>query len=212
LNSHQPRGQDQPDHHTWSAHGHGMKQPRLYELTSNLAFLGRRRAVHDQILTLSGVKPGDHVLDIGCGPGYLTRRASKRVGPTGRVDGVDPSPEALAHAARRTGNNVRLRPAAANHLPFEDATFDVVLSMLALHHIGPERLPASLNEIYRVLKPRGAVVVADFIADPDDPPGSQPRRRHQPVTALMTALDDAGLTTTGQGTHSHGIRYVSATK
>ena len=86
------------------AHDHSgglIRRARPYEITASLAFLGRWRRLFDQLVTEAGVRPGDRVLDVGCGTGYLTRRAAARSGSATAVVGVDPSPQVLAYARRR---------------------------------------------------------------------------------------------------------------
>ncbi len=111
-----------------------------YELTSVIAFGGRRRRVYRRIVALSGARPGDRVLDIGCNGGYLARLLSAAVTPGGQVAGIDPSPPAIAYATRRAPANATFTVGAAQDLGEPDGTFDVVTSTLAVHHI-PEAGP-----------------------------------------------------------------------
>lgn len=195
-------------------HGHGddvVAHPWLYEITTNLIFLGRRRAIYDDILGAAQLGAGDRVLDVGSGPGLLAKRAARRVGGAGQVTGIDPSEQAVAAASRRRGTNLAFEVATAEELPFDDQTFDVVVSMLALHHIGQDNLGRALSEMTRVLKPGGRLVVADFLADQSDA-GRSSRRRHHPVPDLVDELAKTGLLITGRGSHGHGIDHVSAVK
>ena len=80
-------------------------------------------------------------MDIGCGTGTLAIAAKRRVGPAGGVFEVDASPEMIARArkkARKRGVAVNLENAVVQNLPFEDASFDAVLSTVMLHHLGRE--------------------------------------------------------------------------
>jgi len=77
------------------------------------------------------VMTGNTVLDVGCGTGVLAREALRRVGPEGRVTGLDLNDGMLAVAAR-TEPNVAWRQGDATALPFEDASFDIVASQFAL--------------------------------------------------------------------------------
>jgi ubiquinone/menaquinone biosynthesis C-methylase UbiE len=71
---------------------------RLNEMVSQIAFAGRRGRVYRRIVSLSGVRPGDSVLDVGSSSGYLARKLAAAAGPAGRVTGVDPSQAATAYA------------------------------------------------------------------------------------------------------------------
>jgi demethylmenaquinone methyltransferase/2-methoxy-6-polyprenyl-1,4-benzoquinol methylase/phosphoethanolamine N-methyltransferase len=87
---------------------------------------------------LAGIKPGTKVLDVGCGSGRLTMAAQKWVGPTGEAQGIDPAPEAIKVArenAARAGLAAKFDVGLVEAIPFPDATFDVVLSRLVLHHL-----------------------------------------------------------------------------
>jgi len=140
-----------------------------YELTSVLAFGGRRRRVYRQVVAASGARPGDRVLDIGCNGGYLARLLAAAVTPGGQVTGVDPSAPAIAYAARRAPGNATFAVGAAQDLAWPDESFDLVTSTLAVHHIPAEDRAAAFGEMFRVLRPGGRLLVADF----------RPSRRHR---------------------------------
>ena len=106
---------------------------------------------------VAGIKPGDRVLDVACGTGILAREAAGRVGPTGRVIGLDLNDGMLA-VARRLRPEIDWRQGDAARLPFEDSAFDVVISQFALMFF-PERV-AALREMWRVLASRGRLAVA----------------------------------------------------
>src|ERR1700687_2708919 len=72
----------------------------LYDLFVWLVSLGRGQVYRGRALDLAYLKPGESVLDIGCGTGTLAIAAKQRVGPTGRVHGIDASPEMIARAIR----------------------------------------------------------------------------------------------------------------
>jgi ubiquinone/menaquinone biosynthesis C-methylase UbiE len=133
-----------------------------YELTSVIAFGGRRRRVYRRIVALSGARPGDRTLDIGCNGGYLARLLSAAVTPGGQVAGVDPSPPAIAYATRRAPANAAFTVGAAQDLTWPDGTFDVVTSTLAVHHIPEPDRAAAFAEMFRVLRPGGTLLIADF--------------------------------------------------
>ena len=138
-----------------------------YDLAVWLMTLGRARALWEKILGLAGPRPGEAVLDVGCGTGSLALAAKRQVGPGGDVYGIDASPEMLARAdrkAKKAGLDVVFRHAAAQSLPFPDAQFDIVLSTIMLHHLPRKAREQCALEIRRVLKPGGRVLAVDFAA------------------------------------------------
>ena len=99
------------------------------------------------------------MLDVGCGTGVLAREALRRVAQEGQVVGLDLNEGMLAVAAR-TEPNVDWRQGDAASLPFEDASFDVVVSQFALMYF-PDRV-AALREMWRTLAPGGRLAVASW--------------------------------------------------
>lgn len=105
----------------------------------------------------AGIRAGDKVLEVGCGTGVLAREALTRVGQDGRVVGLDLNEGMLAVAAR-TEPQVEWRQGNATSLPFDDMSFDAVVSQFALMYF-PDRV-AALREMWRVLAPAGRLAVA----------------------------------------------------
>jgi len=110
-----------------------------------------------QLVDAAQVAAGDRVLDVGCGTGVLARAAADRVAAERQVTGLDLN-EGMLAVARRLQPAITWRQGDATHLPFADASFDVVLSQFALMFF-PDRT-AALTEMVRVLKPGGRLVVA----------------------------------------------------
>jgi demethylmenaquinone methyltransferase/2-methoxy-6-polyprenyl-1,4-benzoquinol methylase len=136
---------------------------RRYNMFTAAFFLGRQRRLLTEFADRCGLAPGEDVLDIGCGPGKLVRVLGRRVGSSGTVTGVDPSPEAIAYNRRRSDQRYRYQCSAAQALDLPDAAFDVVTCTFVMHHI-PERFRnAALAEMWRVLRPGGRLLLADAI-------------------------------------------------
>jgi ubiquinone/menaquinone biosynthesis C-methylase UbiE len=206
------------DAHPHSGHGAGghLDSPRLHKYAAAIWFLGQRRRVYDRLIALSGAQEGDAVLDVGCGTGYLTQRAADAVGPTGRVVGVDPAAPAIAYARRVSPPHCEFHVAGGEAIPEPDASFDVVVSSLAVHHIPPQTRPVAFQEMYRVLRPAGRLLIADF-----RPPRSRavnrligalsgPAMQHNPIDALDGLIADAGFEVIGSGDQWPWLRYVRA--
>ena len=137
----------------------------FYDVTVWFATFGRERAFREKILSLVSPQAGETVVDIGCGTGTLAVLAKRAVGPTGQVCGIDASPAMIARArskAQKAGVDLRFQNAAAQALPFPDASFDVALSTLMLHHLGRNARRQLACEMRRVIKPGGRVLVVDF--------------------------------------------------
>lgn len=139
-----------------------VERIRRYELVSEIAFLGRRRRVYTRIVTLSGAQPGDRVLDIGCSGGYLARLLAAAVTPNGKVTGIDPASAAIDYARQRAPGNCSFAVGLAQDLGLPDRSFDVVTSTLAVHHIPEAERAAAFREMFRVTRPGGRLLVADF--------------------------------------------------
>jgi ubiquinone/menaquinone biosynthesis C-methylase UbiE len=132
-------------------------------------FAGRRGRVYDRLVILSGVRPGDAVLDVGSSSGYLTRRMAAVAGPPGHVAGVDPAEPAIAWARHRALPGMSFAVGVAQDLRLADESFDVVTCTLAMHHIPAHDRQAAFAQMYRVTKPGGRLLVADielFLARP----------------------------------------------
>jgi SAM-dependent methyltransferase len=127
-------------------------------------YMGRySRPLAEQFVDLAGVRRGDRVLDVGCGPGVLTAPLVSRCGDES-VAAVDPSPPFVA-AARDRFPAVDVREAAAESLPFEDDTFDAALAQLVVNFMADP--VAGLREMGRVTRPGGTIAASvwDLVGD-----------------------------------------------
>ncbi len=175
-----------------------------YDLNNRLHSFGRDQAWRRAAVRMAGVGAGDHVLDMACGTGDLTRLFAEA--GAARVVGADFTQEMLDVAVGKGGSWVgedgdaeRSRPgpaylrADAMELPFEDGSFDIVSIAFGLRNIAdPAR---ALGEFRRVLGPGGRLVVLEF----DRPRFAPVRwgndfycRRVMPITATLISRDRSG--------------------
>ncbi|HEY4708049.1 MAG TPA: class I SAM-dependent methyltransferase [Thermodesulfobacteriota bacterium] len=127
--------------------------------------IGLGRAFRQRTIELADIRTGHHVLDVGCGTGVLTIIAAKAAGGEGMAVGIDPAPAMIGKArenARKEASRAEFRVAAIEELPFNDSSFDRVLSSLMLHHLPPDVKLKGLAEIKRVLKPDGKLLLVDI--------------------------------------------------
>jgi ubiquinone/menaquinone biosynthesis C-methylase UbiE len=123
----------------------------------------RRREV---VLEALQLQPGESVLDIGTGPGFLAVEMADAVGPGGKIRGIDQSEPMLEMARKRCASKswVSFQAGVATDLPAGDATFDVAVSVQVYEYI-PD-VAKALSEMYRVIRPggRAAIVSTDWDA------------------------------------------------
>lgn len=135
--------------------------------------LGGVRALHERAVELAAVEPGQAVADVGCGTGNLSF-AVLAAQPGARVTGLDPDGDALRRAARKARRRsvaITLVQGYADRIPAPDASFDHVVSSLAVHHLDDDGRSAFARDALRALHPGGKITIVDFggpSADADD--------------------------------------------
>jgi SAM-dependent methyltransferase len=146
---------------------------RRYDWVVQFMALGQAGRLRRNTVDFAQIAAGERVLDVGCGTGDLTLRAAERAGSTGQVCGIDPGPEMIETARRKAAHahaTVDFRVGVIEQLPYPDASFDVVLSSLMMHHLPADLKPIGLAEIRRVLrspdavagKPAGRLIIVDM--------------------------------------------------
>lgn len=139
-------------------------------------------------LAFAGVQPGQVVVDIGSGAGIDCLIAAEKVGPAGRVIGVDMTPamieRARNNAARAGASNVEFRLGDAEKMPVENASADWIISNCVIN-LAPDK-DAVFREVFRVLKPGGRVSISDVVLGT-----SLPKAIRESAEALVGCLAGA---------------------
>ena len=127
--------------------------------------LGRERALREMTVNLAQVKPGDCVLEVGCGTGTLTLAAKQQAGPSGKVYGIDIIPgmiELSRQKAAQARADVTFQLGSMDDIPFPANQFDAVMCSFMIFHMSEMVRRKGIAEIYRVLKPQGRLLVLDL--------------------------------------------------
>jgi ubiquinone/menaquinone biosynthesis C-methylase UbiE len=132
-------------------------------------------AQRERVLQVLNLAPGEHVLDIGSGPGLLASAMAQAVGPHGRVSGIDISRSMVSMARRRCAGQpwAQFQTASATEMPYPDDSFHAAVSTQVYEYV-PD-IPAALAELHRVLRPGGRAVILDtdygsLVIHTEDPP------------------------------------------
>jgi ubiquinone/menaquinone biosynthesis C-methylase UbiE len=169
---------------------------RDYDLRFLLRTRGRERAFRDRLVELVRLREGESVLDVGCATGSLALAAKRRVGPTGSVHGIDPSPAMIARARRKSARarlGIAFATGTAQELPYDASRFDAVTCTLVLHQLPHDSWTRALTEMRRVLRPGGRLLVVDITAG--DPGARTPHSHgHFDLARLTPLVQDAGFT------------------
>ncbi len=166
---------------------HGARKERLIEAAKSLGYCEEEigqvpgGAIEMGLgcgnpTAVAELRAGEIVLDLGCGAGLDVLVAARKVGPQGKVIGVDMTAEMVQHAVRFAAeggyNNVEFRVGRVENLPLADQSVDVIISNCVLNH-APDKL-AVFREAWRVLRCGGRMHVADLVVEGELPPPGSP--------------------------------------
>jgi SAM-dependent methyltransferase len=149
-------------------------------------FTRRRQASFDAL----DPRPGETILDLGCGPGHLTQELARAVGPKGVVIGVDPSAEMRKTAEARCADtpSVRIIEGTADAHPLKDSSVDKAVSVQVFEYLSD--LDRPIAELHRTLRPGGLVVISDMHWDTLTWRSSDPDRMGRVISAWDDHLSD----------------------
>jgi ubiquinone/menaquinone biosynthesis C-methylase UbiE len=187
-----------PTHDSDHGHGHGretaghvIRWARLYDVFVNFLMLGQQKKTLRSTLAAAQIQPNDSILDVGCGPGTMALLAKSDY-PTVNVHGIDAGEEMIALARQKAvqrGTDADFRLGLAQELPYPDASFDVVMNSLVMHHLPQEVRDQTVAEMYRVLKPGGRLLIVEF-----EPPTNPLYRTFLSLlVGRMTGIDNSYL-------------------
>jgi len=121
-------------------------------------------------LNLVSPKSGQRVLDVGCGTGKSLYLLSQMCDPSVKLHGVEPSGDMLDQAKGKLRKRAKLHKGLAQKLPYPDDSFNWVISTQVMHHLPLPEKKKMLQEMHRVLKPGGVMVISDW-GQPTNLPG-----------------------------------------
>ena len=137
----------------------------IYDFMEPILMLGKQNEYDSHIVSLLKLDPSKRVLDLGCGTGVLTRMIADQLNAeAGGISlGIDAAAKMINVARKkRESETCHFEVAAAEVLPFENSSFDAVVSSLFFHHVPLDLKEKSLSEAFRVLRPKGRLIIADM--------------------------------------------------
>lgn len=131
--------------------------------------LGREQVLRESTVKLAQIKPGDSVLEVGCGTGTLTLAAKRQAGSSGHVYGIDILPGMVDYSRRKAAQakeDITFQVGGIDDIPFPENQFDVVMCSFMIFHLEEDTRRKGIAEIYRVLKPKGRLLIVDLALPP----------------------------------------------
>ncbi len=137
----------------------------IYDIFEPMCMLGKETEINQLIINLLAIKKFHKILDLGCGTGVLSALISKELSEkTGGLSvGIDAAGKMIEAARKKRGSKTcRFEVAAAENLPFDNESFESVVSTMFFHHIQLDLKEKALSEAFRVMRPGGRLVIADM--------------------------------------------------
>ena len=137
----------------------------VYDVCEPMCLLGKQRKINNKVIELLEVNDSHRILDIGCGTGFVTEKIAESLDAEsgGLVVGIDAAGKMIEGAREKRGSDTcKFEVAAAENLPFENDSFDSVVSTLFFHHVQLDLKQKALSEAFRVLKSGGKLIILDM--------------------------------------------------
>ncbi len=177
-----------------------------YDAYMQKVTLGRELVLRKRTVDLAQIKPGDCVLEIGCGTGSLTLAAKRQTGPAGKVFGIDVIPgmiETSRQKAKEAHLDITFQLGSIDNIPFSENAFDAVMCSFMIFHMSDETRQKGLVEIYRVLKSGGHLLILDLMMPSQLLPRAIATRllgfQSPDLRQLIPAVENAGFSNLESG-------------
>jgi ubiquinone/menaquinone biosynthesis C-methylase UbiE len=146
------------------------KMVNSYDLYMKRITLGREEDLRKMTVNLAHIKTGDNVLEIGCATGTLSLAAKRQAGQEGNVFGIDIIPGMIEVSKKKAAEaklDVTFQLGNIEDIPFPNEHFDVVMCSFMIFHMSEKVRNKGIEEIFRVLKSKGSLLVLDLALPPN---------------------------------------------